>query len=144
MTKYSMVQFDSELELKEAGLVASSAAESTILDLGDGLVDGFLVLDLTAVEVDSGDELYEIYLEGSNVAAMTSGSVALARFKAGDAAVAGLAPDDADVSTGRYMIPFRNEVNGTIYRYVRVGTIVAGTIATGINYSAFLADRHFN
>lgn len=135
--EYSMFQYDDELNLKDAGLVASTAAGATILDLGPGIVDGFLVLDVSAVEVASGDEIYDISLEGSNVAAMTSGSVTLATIEMGNAA----APADADTGTGRFAVPFRNEQNGSIYRYVRIHTAVAGTVATGINYSAFIAKR---
>jgi hypothetical protein len=45
---------------------------------------------------------------------------------------------DVDSSTGRYQVPFRNERNGTKYRYLRVYTDVSGTIATGINFTAYL------
>lgn len=129
--------FDGDLELKEAGLVAASE-DGDILDLGDGLVDGFLVVDMSACEVATGNEIYTVSLEGSNVAAMTSGSVCLAKKVFGNLVV----PMDAALSTtGRYVIPFRNEEGGTVYRYIRLSTLVAGTIATGINFSAFLAKR---
>jgi hypothetical protein len=132
---YSQFTYDNALLLKAAGLVASTTTESTILDLGAGLVDGYLVLDVSAVEVASNDEIYLVCLEGSNVAAMTSGSVTLAQIELGNAT----APADADTGTGRFVVPFRNEQNGTIYRYVRIYTEVAGTIATGINFVAFIA-----
>ena len=135
--QYSMFQYDDALSLKDAGLVASTTTESTILDLGAGIVDGFLVLDVSAVEVADGTEIYLVCLEGSNVAAMTSGSVCLAQVEMGNAT----APADADTTTGRYVVPFRNEQNGTVYRYVRLYTEVAGTVATGINYAAFIAKR---
>lgn len=132
---YSQATYDNALLLKAAGLVAASA-DGTILDLGAGLVDGYLVVDMTACEIATGDEIYTISLEGSNVAAMTSGSVCLAKKVFGNLVV----PMDAALSTaGRYIIPFRNEENGTIYRYVRLSTLVAGTIATGINFLAFIA-----
>ena len=134
---YSQFTYDDSLSLKDAGLVATTTTESTILDLGGGLVDGFLVLDVSAVEVADGNEIYLVCLEGSTVAAMTSGSVCLAQLEMGNAS----APADADTSTGRFVIPFRNEQNGTIYRYVRIYTEVAGTVATGINFSAFIAKR---
>jgi co-chaperonin GroES (HSP10) len=56
---------DVNLELKDAGLVAASAAaevDSTaqILDLGLGRTDAEVVLDVTAVEVESGDEVYTV------------------------------------------------------------------------------------
>lgn len=135
--QYSMFQYDDELNLKDAGLIASTTTGTTILDLGAGIVDGFLVLDVSAVEVADGSEIYLVCLEGSNVAAMSSGSVTLAQIEMGNAT----APADADTSTGRFVVPFRNEQNGTIYRYVRLYTEVAGTIATGINFSAFIAKR---
>lgn len=135
--QYSMFQYDDELNLKDAGLIASTTTGTTILDLGAGIVDGFLVLDVSAVEVADGNEIYLICLEGSNVAAMSSGSVTLAQIEMGNAT----APADADTSTGRFAIPFRNEQNGTVYRYVRIYTEVAGTVATGINFAAFIAKR---
>lgn len=134
---YSQFTYDDSLSLKDAGLVATTTTESTILDLGSGLVDGYLVLDVSAVEVGDGNEIYLACLEGSNVAAMTSGSVCLAQLEMGNAS----APADADTSTGRFVIPFRNEQNGTLYRYVRIYTEVAGTVATGINFAAFIAKR---
>jgi len=131
----SQYTYDNALALKAAGLLASTTTGSTILDLGDGLVEGHLVLDVSAVEVADGTEIYLICLEGSNVAAMTSGSVTLAQIEMGNAT----APADADTGTGRFVVPFRNEQNGVNYRYVRLYTEIAGTIATGINYSAFIA-----
>ena len=134
---YSQYTYDDALELKAAGLVAASV-DGSIIDLGEGLVDGFIVIDVTAVEVASGNEIYTISLEGSNVAAMTSGSVCLAKKVFGNLVV----PMDAALSApGRYVVPFRNEEGGATFRYVRLSTLVAGTIATGINFSAFLAKR---
>jgi hypothetical protein len=134
MSQYSMKTYDHATLLKAAGLVAASAAGSVILDLGDGFMEADLVIDVTALEVATGDEIYTISLEGSSVAAMSSGSVELAKITLGN----NPAPSDADTSTGRHVVPIRNELNGTLYRYVRIYTTVAGTIATGINYSAFL------
>ena len=132
---YSQFTYDNALLLKAAGLVAASA-DGSILDLGAGLVDGYLVVDMTACEIATGNEIYTVSLEGSNVAAMTSGSVCLAKKVFGNLVV----PMDAALDTaGRYVIPFRNEEGGTTYRYVRLSTLVAGTIATGINFLAFIA-----
>ncbi len=127
--------YDDALSLRDASLLAATATETTILDLGAGLVDGNLIIDVSAIEVATGNEKYTIHLEGSNVAAMTSGSVTLANIPLGNATD----PADAATGTGRFVVPFRNEQNGTNYRYVRIYTLVAGTIATGINFAAFLA-----
>lgn len=135
MALHTQFIYDDLNNLKDAGLVASTTTEATILDLGAGFVCGHLVLDVSAVEVASTDEIYLICLEGSNVAAMSSGSVCLAQIEMGNAT----APADADTGTGRFAIPFTNEQNGTVYRYVRIYTEVAGAVATGINFSAFVA-----
>lgn len=137
MPLHSSKTYDHATLLKAAGLVAASAAGSVILDLGDGLMQGDLVIDVSALEVANGDEIYTVALEGSSVAVMTSGSVTLVEKQLGNVP----APADADTATGRHVIPFRNELNGTVYRYVRIYTTVAGTIATGINYSAYLAKK---
>lgn len=45
-----------------------------------------------------------------------------------------------DMTTGRYIMNFRNVIaNDVPKRYVRLYTHVAGTIATGINYKAYLS-----
>ena len=136
--QYSQYTYDSATSLKAAGLLATST-DGSILDLGAGLVDGYLVIDLSACEIATGDEIYTVSLEGSNVAAMTSGSVCLAKKVFGNLVV----PMDAALSAaGRYVVPFRNEEGGTLYRYVRLSTLIAGTIATGINFSAFIAAEN--
>ena len=134
---YSQFTYDDDLEMKAAGLLASST-DGSIIDLGEGLTDGFLVIDLTACEIASTDEIYTVSLEGSTVAAMTSASVCLAKKVFGNVVVP---MDDAASAAGRYVIPFRNEETGEIQRYVRLSTLIAGTIATGINFSAFIAKR---
>lgn len=137
MSLYSQKTYDHATLLKAAGLVAASAAGSVILDLGDGLMAADLVIDISAMEVASNDEIYTIVLEGSSVADMTSASVSLAEKQFGNVP----APADADTAVGRHVVPVRNELNGTLYRYVRLHTVVAGAVATGINYSAFLAKK---
>ncbi len=140
---YSQYTYDAALLLKAAALVASSANGSLILDVGNGLVDADLVVDVTAMEIDSNDESYTIVLEGSPDAAFGTAAniMPLAMMVLGDhASTAGaLAAMGADDAIGRFVVPCRNERNGTTYRYLRVRTVVAGTIATGINYSAWLA-----
>jgi len=134
-TDYSRITYDASLVLKAAGGLTSSA-DGDILDLGPGYVCGCLVIALASAEVASGNEIYTISLEGSTVAAMTSTSVCLAKKVFGNLVV----PMDAALSTaGRYVIPFHNEENGTLYRYVRLSTLIAGTIdTTGIVFAAFI------
>lgn len=129
--------------LKDAGLVAVSAAAQVsaadkILDLGTGHLEAEAIIDVTAIEVATGDELYEIEFQLSNSATFASGIVATGILKLGDSSVN---DGSADSKTGRYTLPVSNEFNGTLYRYARLYTKVAGTIATGINYTAYLSKR---
>lgn len=136
--QYGHYIFDAELELTPS-VNLDGSEDFDIIDLGDGIVDGFIVVDVDSVEVATGNEIYTLSLEGSNVAAMDSGSVCLAKKVFGNLVV----PMDGALSAaGRYIIPFRNEEGGTIFRYVRLSAVVAGTIdSTGMVFSAFLTKR---
>ena len=134
--------FDTELEFKDAGLVAASAAATVdavaqVIDVGDGLFKGCMIIDVSALEIASNDEIYDIVIQGSPVEAFTAaGVVELAALNLSAKEVK-RTDSDADNATGRYKIYFDNEQNGTIYQYLRVYTVVAGTVATGINYAAY-------
>ena len=142
-TRRTNETYDTLLELKAAGLVAASAAGSLILDLGGGgqtwpaVWFGDLIVDVSAIEVASLDEGFTIVLSGSSSPTFASGIEEIARLTIGS--VVGMGAAATVVSDiGRYVIPVCNERNGRTYRYFRIFTIVAGTIATGINYSARL------
>lgn len=138
--------YDAELELKDAGLVAADAAAQVdgadkILDVGGSLpsrVDGIVVVDVTAIEIASNDERYDIVVQLSNSATFASGIVDAATLSLGAHETL---PGDTDSVVGRYLIQASNEYNGTVYRYLRLFTDVTGSIATGINYSAFFSPR---
>ena len=135
--------FDSDLEFKDAGLVAASAAATVdgaakIVEVGPGLFRGCMLFDVSALEIASNDELYDIVIQGSpdstfgtatNIADLAAINLSAAEVKRTDC--------NKDDAVGRYKLYFDNEQNGTFYQYLRVYTVVAGTIATGINYTAF-------
>jgi hypothetical protein len=134
--------FDAEMEFKDAGLVAASAAATVddaaqVVDVGLGLFKGCMILDVSALEIADNDEIYDIVVQGSPDSTFTAATIA-------DLASLNLSAKEVkrtdcnkDDGTGRYKIYFDNENDGTYYQYVRLYTVVAGTIATGINYSAF-------
>lgn len=135
--------FDALTQLKDAGLVASSAAAQVNSaarqwDTGGVRVDCRLIVDLTAVEVDSGNEKYEIEVQLSNTSGFGSGIFIAATLKLGHSSVSN---ESASTATGRRELHFTNEIDGTVYRYVRVFTRISGTIATGINYTAWVARQ---
>ena len=134
--------FDYSLRLKDTGLVASSAAAQVsgvdkVLDLGLARVDARVIVDISAIEVATGDEKYEIEVQVSNSSTIASGIFIAAVAKLGDSSVSF---ESADTAVGRREIAFTNEINGTTYRYVRLFTRIAGTIATGINYTATMVN----
>ena len=134
--------YDVKLELKDAGLVAADAAgqvdsSNQILDVGDAECKGHLIVDVTAIEIQSNDEVYKISLQGSSESDFADTYEDLVILELGAKEVLG---GDQDSLVGRYKIPFTNERNGTVYRYLRSYTDVNGTITTGINYSAYLTD----
>lgn len=133
--------FDASLQLKDAGLIASTAAaqfagSDKIIDVGTSVFAGCVVIDASAIEVGSNDELFTVRLEGSNSASFASGIQQLGSIRLGSAG--GLGSNYAITTPGRYEMPFINSQNDTTYRYLRLVTVVAGSIATGINYSAFI------
>lgn len=136
--------FDANLEFKDAGLIAADDNAQVdgvdkIVDVGAAKFSGDMVIDVTAIEVASGDERYDIQVQGSTSATFASAYEQLASLALGDSSVVG---GDADSVVGRYVLPFNNLAeNGTPYRYLRVTIDVAGTIATGINFTAFASVR---
>ena len=145
--------FDEDLQLKDAGLIAADEnacqVDSTdaIIDLGEGRCIGTLVINATAVEVDSGNEVYQIQPMFSNSSTHASGVVAGPSFAIGDAAAlatlyaAPTVSPDTDLGVGRYEIPLSNVYNGIAYRYLLLAVDVTGTIAAGCN---FIASFHKN
>lgn len=132
---------DGTLILKDAGLVAVSGAatvggQAKVADVGAGLVNAELVVDVSAIEIASNDELYTIALQGSDTSDFSTGSPViedLAVLILGASEVVG---GNQDTASGRLILPFRNEKAGTVFPYLRVYTTVAGAVATGINFTA--------
>lgn len=138
MNIYSQRIFDAALLLRAAGAaITATEVGATILDLGTGLVEGDLVLDVTALDTVTGDESYQFILEGSPDANFgTAANIkVMAELRVGGAT--GNAPNGSADVPGRFLINFRNERNGTTYRYVRLRTIIAGTTPS-ITFSGFL------
>ena len=137
--------FDALLQLKDAGLVAASAAAQVssadkIINVGTGRFNGIVEVDVSAIEIASNDERYDIIVQGSTSATFASVIEDLAQIQLGALEAT---DGDQDSLVGRYQIPFCNEFNNVYYPYVRLYTKVAGTIATGINYTAYIAKPDY-
>jgi hypothetical protein len=140
--------FDADLEMATAGLIAADAAwlvggAARVLNIGTGRFCGLCVIDVSAMEIASGDERYDFLIQGSTSPTFASDIVILAALPVGDGSTIGSAYAgsgvDVDDAPGRYVLGFCNERNNIYYPYVRGFTVVTGAIATGINFSAFVA-----
>jgi len=138
MTTYLKEDFiyDADLLLEDSltsagatsAIVASQEGKvldvAKIIDLGDGLVEGYMIVDIDEILCSAADVLYEIFLQGAQSA--TFATAGLVRNLAALELGAGELLTNATATTGdqgaagdRYVVPFRNEINGTVYRYVR-------------------------
>jgi len=134
--------FDADMLMKDAGLVAATAAATVsgaakVKNVGAARLDAVLVVDVSAVEIASNDEEYDIIVQGSNDSAFASGVENLGQLNLGATEVRQGGAQDS--TTGRYELLFTNYQDDTVYQYLRVYIVVAGTIATGINFKAFIA-----
>lgn len=116
-----------------------------VVDLGAGQVSGEMIVDLMAIDVGTGNEVYYLILMGSDNSSFTSGVRPLAVLLLGDSS---LTLAGADSTIGRYVIPFRNcpyrplapSAPLTPSRYVRSVVQGFGTIApTSFDYLAYLS-----
>lgn len=132
--------YDVALLLKDAGLVAASGAAQVAssarqLDLGGvGRVDGRVLATFTAIEIDTGNEGYTVQIQFSNTWGFGAGVVNGPALRVGHSSVT--LASASDVASKREL-PFSNQVDGVNYRYMRLYTIVVGTIVTGVNFTAF-------
>jgi len=121
--------YDHLLLLKDAGAVSADGAGTVatvarVLDMGAADFMAKAVVDSSALDTTSTDETYRVLIQGSNVAAMSSGVVTLGAT-------------DVTVN-GRSEVYFSNRSGDTVYRYVRIFFDVGGTTPS-INATAFLA-----
>jgi len=137
--------FDAELVMEDSldaagavsAIVASQAGTlldvAKVLDVGDGIVEGYMIIDIDAIDVTvAADLLYKIKLQGSNVAAFATAALiqdlAQIELGAGEMLFGGTAiTSDRGLAGERYVVPFRNEKGGTVFRYLRVYTYQEGT-----------------
>lgn len=136
--------YDAATLLKDAGVVGSSAAatvggSAAVLNVGPAFAEGVIVLDVSAIETDTGNELYTVTVQGATDAAFTT-PITLGAMVLGHNSV--LPGGGATNTVGRHYLRFQNEQDGVVYPFLRLYTTVAGTIAGGggINYSAWIGD----
>lgn len=135
--------YDHALLLGDGGSITASAAAEVggtarVLDLGAGQCYGDIIVDVSELDVDTGNEIVTIGVQISSSATFASDIYQVASLAIGDAAaLAG----DVDMTTGRYVIPFNNMIaDDVVKRYLRIYYTIAGTVA-GFDATAYLALR---
>lgn len=138
--------FDALLEMHDgaAAITADGAGQvdsaAKVLDLGGAhTVNGQMIVDVSAFDTTTGDEVCSLKLQGSNTAAFGGTDIVdLATLSLGDATQL---PGAADETTGLFEVPFvnRKSLAGTMttFRYLRVYFDVGGT-SPSITCTAYL------
>lgn len=118
--------------------VTADGYQGTQFDQGAAaMTDMVMVLNIEAVDIASGDEVYRFRIIGSNVADRSDGTI-LATLEFGDASTIG-AWETIDAAAGdQHVLYFRTEKDGLKYRYVDLHLDVSGT-SPSVTYNAFLS-----
>jgi len=147
---YTMDTFN---RLKSAGAVAADAAgtvagQPAYVDFGGPLAyaEFDVIVDWTACEVDDGDEVYLLELQGSDSSTFSTYHV-LAERRFG--ALSGKGPAANTPPVGRAVLRGDNlalidSASGAAVktmRYLRAYLVVQGSVSTGFDYSASLHPK---
>lgn len=144
---------DDDLALKTAGAVASTASGASLsggvasLDIG-GAANSYqrfaVVIDWTACEVDSGNEFYQVLIEGATTTGFAT-TYRLANFAFGHSSVNG--QPTSTPPSGRKVLFVDNHAlisasDGNSFiacRYIRLSMSVSGAgVTTGMNLSVYV------
>jgi hypothetical protein len=121
----------------------------TQIDIGPGVFDGVVTVDVSALDVSSGDETYRLVLFGSNDAAFTNGNQEILGVMDFAAATAGrlvatipsaspTIPATGKTSSRFYML-FTNHKEQYVFRYIQF-YLVAGGTTPSITLKAWVAQ----
>jgi len=131
---------DDLLILKAKGTVATSmVGEDPIgtdkyYDTGGGRTRGDVVINVYGAPSIYPNSSFKLRLQGSKNSSFTTIND-LQILELGDSL---LISGGSDLGVGRYILPFTNDLDGTVYRYLRhYATIVSA--GTGIQYEVYLS-----
>lgn len=135
--------FDANLQFSDAaaaytasGYMQSGGADG-VIDLGgnqgtspaqQARIDAMAVFDVTAIDIASGNETYQIDILLSNDPAFAAANVVCGGgIQVGKGASLRGPVAQADSVIGRYELGFTNQVAGTIYEYMKIYLTAGGT-----------------
>lgn len=130
---------DSLLEMKAAGAVTTTTTHNSH-DLGAAKYQRMcLVVDITASDATTGDELCVIQVQAAATSAFGT-AYQIATLRTGDLTQTG---DAIDTSVGRYVLHFDNVVNvgagqDITPQWIRLRTVASGTTPS-VTYQAWLS-----
>lgn len=131
---------DDLLILKAKGTVATSmVGENPVgtdkyYDTGGGHTRGDLVAIVYAVPAILASTKLTLRLQGGkNTSFSTLADLAILELGDSTQITSGV-----DLTTGKYVMPWSNEQDGTVYRYLRHYITCGGTCGTGVQYELFL------
>jgi hypothetical protein len=102
-------------------------------------IDAMLVVDVTAIDISSGNETYQLDLMVSNDPAFAAGNaVCAAGIQLGKGTSLRGAVAQKDSVTGRVELGFTNQVSGNIYQFAKLFLTLGGTTPS-INIGAFVS-----
>jgi hypothetical protein len=142
---------DDLLVLKAKGTVATSmvgedpVGTDTYVDVGHGRTTGDVVINVYAAPTMVPGSKITMRLQGSKNSSFTTGCD-LQIFELGDSTqltgASSLAT--ADMTVGRYILPFTNDIDGTVYQYLRHYATMAcidesWCVRRGIQYEVYLS-----
>src|SRR5215472_7774489 len=125
---------------------AQVGGATAIIDLGGNQnvtptqlarIDAVAVVDVTAIKISAGNETYKLIVVGSNNAGLASSCVELGGIQIGKGASLEISNGQDNV-IGRYEIEFCNQVAGSIFEFIGIQIIVAGTNPS-ISFESFVA-----
>lgn len=134
--------YDALLLLKDSTAVTATgvgqvAAVNRILDLGQGRLDYRVINDVSAIKTSATDESYRIRIQLSTSPTFASGVVTHSALELGAPAATG---STVATPVGRWEKQGSNEINGTIYRYMRLTFVIAGTAPT-ITFNSYVVKE---
>jgi hypothetical protein len=132
---------DAALEFASAQTISATGYinnVNAVVDLGQGRFTGMLALDITAIDISSGNESYGIALFGSNDINFGNGNVDLLTYHDFAAASAGrlvatilgispTIPPNNFQGGSITALPFTTLVQGIVYRYAKLYAVIGGT-----------------
>jgi len=118
--------------------IVASGASSDVFDCGGAAIRAELYLDVTAVDVTSGDELYQIFVECGDAVGFGGDIIRTGYIELGDSTVV---IGGVDKTTGVYAVPFTNTLNGVAYPFVRLYVEVGVSTTPSITMTATMGKQ---